>query len=371
MWLSGLAVLVGAGLLAYLFLRPNRAKVAPGLHLQTRELVHDGWHNGFTDLVFWRGSFHLVYVASPAHFASPRSRLVLLASSAAQTWTETARLTFPGQDIRDPKLAVIRDELFLFALLNKSWDPQPYTTVYAKSIDGVTWTPFREIEPVGWLFGHPKTADGVRWFVSAHWREFNRVGLFSSTDGESWQVVAICIAQPGLDETALEFLPDGRALLAIRSEAGGGLLGAEQAGTLLLSSEPPYTQWAEPVSSRVTRLDSPNLFRVGDRVLAVGRHQPRISRPFHLPGSTLSRKRTALFLVTPGQLTYLSDLPSAGDTAYAGVAQQEGRLLVSYYSSTLKRDYPWLLGMFCSTSIQLASIDLAGLEELCQTRSIL
>lgn len=379
MWPAALFVSLFACLLLIWFLRPNTASVAPGLNLQTWEIVSDGWHNGFTDMLFWQERFFMVYVSSPAHFASPRSRLVILSSQDALRWDEIARLQYDGKDIRDPKLAVIRGELFLFALLNVSFDPQPYGTVFSKSSDGKSWTPFKEIEPAGWLFGHPKSADGERWFVSAHWRAFDRAAVLDSLDGENWQVLSVCAEKPGLDETALEFLPDGRMLIVIRYEAGGGLLGSGQAATLLITSLLPVEQfqkenpafWSEPVISPVTRLDSPQLFSHNGKQYAVGRYQPFVSSPLQQRGSTFSRKRTSIFLADPGKLIHLTDLPSAGDTAYAGVVLRAGRLFVSYYSSSLKRDYPWLLGMFCPTSIQLASLDLAGLEQLYTSRSAL
>ena len=63
-------------------------------------------------------------------------------------------------------------------------------------------------------------------------------------------------------------------------------------------------------------------------------------------GGAWSRKRTALYEVTAESLSYLSDLPSAGDTSYAGVVLRDGFAYIDYYTSAVERDYPWLLGMF-------------------------
>ena len=367
MWLSIFLVilLVTAGLLVLVWiLRPNQARIMPGLQLETQEVVNDGLHNAFTDLVYWKDHFYLVYVSSPSHFASPRSSLVIQSSPDSIHWAEIARLRLEGKDIRDPKLAVIRGSLFVFALLNASFDPSPYGTVFSKSADGVEWPPFQEIQPEGWLFGRPKSADGLNWYVSAHWREFNKAALFSSPDGEHWQLHAAMLDRPGVDETAVEFLPDGCLLATIRFEVGSPIFGSQSNSTLVATAEPPYNQWSLAEQSTVTRLDGPTLIRCGDQVLAVGRRQPKLKSPFQNQGSIFSRKRTAVFRVFPGKLAHLTDLASAGDTAYAGVTQQAGKLFISYYTSSFQRDYPWILGMLRPTSIQLARVDAAALAAL-------
>jgi hypothetical protein len=60
----------------------------------------------------------------------------------------------------------------------------------------------------------------------------------------------------------------------------------------------------------------------------------------------------------------LSDLPSAGDTSYAGVVLRGGALWVSYYTSDVNRDFPWALGMVRASDIRMARVDLASLAKL-------
>jgi len=56
------------------------------------------------------------------------------------------------------------------------------------------------------------------------------------------------------------------------------------------------------------------------------------------------------------------ELPSAGDTAYAGVAGiGRGRFLVSWYSSDVQEDPSWVAGLFAPSDIWLAAIDLRRL----------
>jgi hypothetical protein len=64
------------------------------------------------------------------------------------------------------------------------------------------------------------------------------------------------------------------------------------------------------------------------------------------------------------RLLWLSDLPSAGDTSYAGAVLRDGQLLTDDDTSRIDRNHPWLLGLFLPTDIRMARISLAGLSEL-------
>ena len=143
------------------------------------------------------------------------------------------------------------------------------------------------------------------------------------------------------------------------------LRGSAAASTALAVAAPPYTEW-EVTKSAVTRLDGPVLFSHAGRVFAVARHQPGRRGFFTRLGSAFSRKRTALYLVAPERLVWLSDLPSAGDTSYAGAVLRDGHLWTDYYTSRIDRDYPWLLGMFLPTDIRMARIPLEELLALAE-----
>jgi hypothetical protein len=97
-------------------------------------------------------------------------------------------------------------------------------------------------------------------------------------------------------------------------------------------------------------------------VFAVARWQPPPHGGLWKLGGTLVRKRTGLYRVEPERLVYLSDLPSAGDTSYAGVVLREDALYTEYYTSRIDRDYPWLLGMFLPTELRMARIPLEALD---------
>ena len=75
-------------------------------------------------------------------------------SADGRSWKTLATLRIEGKDIRDPKLTVIGDRLFLYALPNSSTYATPEGTVLATSDDAATWTRFEPVGPPGWHSPH-------------------------------------------------------------------------------------------------------------------------------------------------------------------------------------------------------------------------
>jgi hypothetical protein len=372
--LLGWTLLGALALLAWLWLRPNQSRVHPALGASTWDAVADGLHNSNTDLIHHRGQFLLVHAASPYHMGSSDCRLVVRRSADARRWEKLAELRMPGEDIRDPKFAVIAGKLFLYALPNRGFYAVPYGTVYSTSETGEQWSPFERVvlegtEPAGWLFWRPKTRDQRTWYVPAYWNRHGRSILLQSEDGVRWKRVSEIWFGEGNDETDIEWLPDGRLLATARLEVTPDrLLGNRDASTLLATAAPPYERWSYH-KSRVTRLDGPALFAYDGRVYAVARYQAGARGALTRLGGSFSRKRTSLFLVEPERLVRLSDLPSAGDTSYAGVVLKDDSLFASYYTSDIRRDYPWILGMVLPTDIRMAQVPLDRLAEIAREKA--
>lgn len=367
-WLGLILALMGLGILSIMvfwFLRPNRSELDPALGAEIWPVVSDGFHNSNTHLIHWHGDFYLVYARSRFHMGNDNSRLVILRSANARNWEEVAVLDMPDADIRDPKFAAVDGRLFLYALPNNGFEPEPYGTVVSVSDDGESWTSFADVGEPGWLLWEPKTPDGQTWYATAYWHEHGRSALFRSTDGLAWQHVSVIHEGDRNDETANEFLPDGRMIVTARLEGDDRAWhqGSKRAATLLAVAAPPYTEWAT-TRSLTTRLDGPALFAYNGRVYAVGRYDPEGREKWYGMSSLLGRKRTAIYEVRPDALIRLSDLPSAGDTSYAGVVLRDGYAYISYYSSNTRRDYAWLLGAVMPSDILMARVPLEQLEAL-------
>jgi hypothetical protein len=367
----GVPVLALVLLLAYWLLRPNRAKVNPDVVLETWNVTDDNQHNSNTDLIEWHDRFYIAYVSSPYHFASDASILhVQRSNDMGRTWEEITAFNPPGEDIRDPKFAIIGERLFLYALKNTNFIAEPYISVYAYTEDGTGWTPFETVPELdGWLFWRPKTQDGEIFYNAAYWYEHGESILLQSTDGIRWERISTIYQGGRNDETAIEFLPDDRLIATSRLEYGettGAIFGDTRGATMIAVAEPPYAAWTVRTQSKVTRLDGPYLFTYNGRTYAVGRYQPDLGKsgPLTAQGSSLARKRTAVFEVREHGLAYLTDLPSAGDTSYVGLIVVDDVAYATYYTSPVNHDYPWVIGMLSPSAVVMAKIDLRSMETL-------
>jgi hypothetical protein len=274
----------------------------------------------------------------------------------------------PGADIRDPKLAVIGDRLFLYVLRNDQLVAEPSATACTFTDDGVHWAPLAPCGPDGWLFWRPKRL-GDRWYVPAYWKDHGRSILLSSTDGAHWDLVSQIHDGDRNDETDLEFLPDGTAVVTARLEISDSMFGDDGACTLIATAPAPYTTWSTTRCS-TNRLDGPCLFGHEGRVYAVGRRHRRVrGGRFNRRAGFLGRKRTALYLVESNALVHLMDLPSAGDTGYPGVVLRGDDLTVCYYTNDPTTDPSWFVGMFLPSEIRIARLSMAKVAHLARSRA--
>ncbi|MGC9054654.1 MAG: hypothetical protein ACP5KS_12320, partial [Candidatus Hydrogenedens sp.] len=67
-------------------------------------------------------------------------------------------------------------------------------------------------------------------------------------------------------------------------------------------------------------------------------------------------------------LKWLTDFPSAGDTAYGGVAMRGENIYICYYSSPITRDYPWIIGMLKQTDILMLKCGKDDFREFCRSK---
>jgi hypothetical protein len=354
-------IIIGAGIvLASWYFSTKDNKVNPELQVELWNAVTDEGHNFNTDLLFWNDHFYLIYQHSKTHFFDGDSKLIILMSQDCQNWEKISEIKYERLEFRDPKLAVINKTLFLYALKNSEYDPEPSQTFYAASKDGYKWSEFKETEPAGYLFWKPKTLDSLSWYNTAYWHEHGRSILLKSNDGINWEIVSTIYEGETNDETALEILSDGKIIITARLEADPTWhSGSKNASTLIATSYPPYTDWHK-AKSYLTRLDGPALVNVGDKIIAVGRFDPDGRDNWYGMSSIFGRKRTAIYAVNDDKLTLITLLPSCGDTSYPGVVEKDGYIYISYYTNDETKDYPWLMGMYSHTYIKIAKVKISS-----------
>jgi len=350
--------------------RKNKSEINHALDMETWDLVNDGRHNSNSFLTYWNGEFLLAHASSLYHFATPECKIVVWRSPDAKNWKKTFELQVPDEDIRDPKFVVIDNTLFMYVLKSIDFNPEPYTTAYVVTKDGVTWSELKELtKNEGWLFWNPRTHDGKNYYTPAYWFLHGKSILLKTTDGVDFEYVSTIHDGKSArendrnDETDFSFYDDGTLISTQRLEYSENYHGDKRACTNITMSKPPYDTWVEVGKDYTTRLDGPSLFTYNNRVYAVGRHNPKTTMCEHF-GSLYTVKRTSIYLVTEKGLVKLSDFPSCGDTSYGGVVLNDGYVYATYYTNDIDREWPWLWGMIQPSHIRMAKISLELLEKM-------
>jgi len=344
------------------------AILVPGVGV-TNKLCRDAIcpHNENTDLIVWKDAIWLVHRSAVSQVLGPNSSLhVYRSGDAGKSFEHKATIAAPSdRDIRDPHFYSVGDTLHIKALtrLEKATPRDSDVDTIAvnlHSTDGVTWTAQQPIGPVTWSFWNIELHAGT-YYTAAYEDGDKSVVLYSSTDGLQWTRGALVygVAADTPLETEVIFMPSGRLLALVRMDGTDAeLLGGQgRLRTKVCWASAPYAQFDCNAELTGQRLDGPVSFFSGARLFLVARK--------HITGV---RKRTALFEITgtleggPIDIKEWGEFPSAGDTAYAGVAPLGGsRFVVTWYSGELARDDPWGVGILRPTDIWKATIDLAKL----------
>lgn len=358
---------------------------------QQRIAYSDGLHNENTDLRALDDRILLAFRGGESgQVGSGNAHIAIFASfdggASFEPRAEIEASALPDErDIRDPKLVEHNGTLFLYAisrlpgahyrdLLGNAW------TVRAESTDhGDTWTPpektLTDLDANGehfwglWSFAERNTAAGSALYALGYDDGDNSVALFQSADGESWAKRAVLIDDYDEvpSEAELQFFGDDSdtAVALVRLDDQGIL---ENGQTAICTAKAPFSSWE--CGRRVEqRFDGARWISVGQ-----GQEQRRfVAARKHLP---CTFKRTALYelrgdLTDPSaniQVCELSELTSAGDTAYAGLAPlANDHWLLSWYSNPVSAsgDIPWLEGTSEPSDIWLADVDLTRVGREC------
>lgn len=325
-------------------------------------------HNENTDLTTYRGALYLVHRTAQSQILGPNSSLrVYRSDDDGQTFALVTIVPAPSdRDLRDPHFYTVGGALYIKALtrlpVTLARDSQVQTVaVETHTSDGRSFSPLAAIAPTDYSLWRVQQRGGIYYSAAYHDGD-DSVVLFTSPDGRSFTRGPVIYdrAEDSPSETELVFLPSGRLLALVRMDGTDKeLLGdSGRLRTKVCWAAPPYQQFDCPAELSGQRLDGPLSFSAGPRLFLVARK--------HLQGT--GKKRTALFEISgaldtgPLQIHEHGELPSAGDTAYAGAAAlSDGRILLSWYAGDLARDDSWVVGMLGPSDIWLAALDLSRL----------
>ncbi|HEY8076578.1 MAG TPA: sialidase family protein [Labilithrix sp.] len=326
-------------------------------------------HNENTDLIAWHGAIWMIHRTAISQILGPNSALhVYQSTDDGATFTETARIDAPdGRDLRDPCFYVVNDVLHVKALTRlpvlSTRDSNVDTiAMEMHTTDGATWTPLTPIGPETQSFWRIHEHAGT-YYTVAYQDGDVRDTLFASTDGVTWTQGAVVydVAADTPGETEIAFMPSGKMLALVRMDGNDDeILGdSGRLRTKVCWADAPYATFTCPEELGGQRLDGPLAFFQNGRLFVIARK--------HLQGT--GKKRTSLFELTgtleggPIAIQEWGEFPSAGDTAYAGIAMRsDGTGLVTWYSGRLDKDEVWALGMIGVTNIWQGFVDFSKLH---------
>ena len=294
-------------------------------------------HSAFTGLVHWHGELWCSFREGSGHVPGTNGVTRILVERDG-AWRSTALLDEAGIDLRDPKLSVTPDDRLMVVMGGSRYEGRTRVGMRSRvcflTADG-TIGPLQEvaIDPAiasehDWLWR--VTWHGERGYGTVYQGKSSgpELHLMTTTDGVQYEHVARLPVDGRANETTLRVLPDGRMVALVRREEG------DQRGWIGLA-EPPFVTWH--FAKLAYRLGGPELMVVPTAadeftLLAATRRYPATAGG-RGQGTATMLARVGL----DGTMTPLLELPSGGDTSYAGLVRLGDRLHVSYYSSHERR----------------------------------
>ena len=275
----------------------------------------------FTSLLKQRGVYYLAFREGDSHVGAEDYGIIkILCSKDAKQWRHYQTIQADDKDLRDPQLTSTPDGHMLLlcgARMYNAYGDYFYTKSYYAIEDGGV---FSEAKPVNvppeiddsyccWLWR--LTWNGKNGYGAAYRNDgtINKLTLLKTPDGIHYTIVTDISADQVINETKIQFLPGNEMIALFRSDREG----------YIGHSLPPYTEW---------NLKKTNIYLAGHDCIALDNHLICSTRMITNIG-----ERTALWFGNPeGNFQWSYLLPSAGDTSYPSIVEENDRLLISYYS---------------------------------------
>ena len=289
----------------------------------------DGWHNAFTDLQLFQGRYYVCFRNGLSH-VSTEGKVVVIASDDLHQWQRIGVPINTTGDDRDPHMVATPDRLFVITG-SSSWthplavrgEAESQTRSYCSyTDDGVTWSKPQQIYRDGyWLWG-VGYVDGTFYnlaYGNETGFEHESKGLFllHSSDGLNWEKVSQ--VSPNGTEATFRIATDGTMRVAIRH--------SDETRLNFATAKPPFEHWQLTDVGEV--IPGPKLIEVGGQEYIIGRQHLRDPND----RDSIVDRRTSVWRLEDDKIEHVLDLPSSGDTSYAGVIVQEDEsVLLSYYS---------------------------------------
>jgi hypothetical protein len=323
--------------------------------------------NNNLDLVKYHNKFYLAFRTAPTHFASKKAMLYVVSSTDMENWNYESEVAM-GCDLREPRFAIYHDTLNLYffrggthmfkfepkeVLLCRKSKAGAWSAPVSVNLDGFVPWRLRERKDTLYLSAYY----GKNLYQNKH---KSNLRLMWSTDALNWRNIS---EEPQVDILSAEegeFIFDkaGNLFSTVRLEGTGSLVCRADKATI--------GNWQKKRSK--TKYDSALLFDYNDDVYLVSRRNvdgeidktknrknEKQGRMRNLIRYSITRKVTSLFKLNKDSLTLnlVTDFPSTGDNAYAGITKVDDHtfLLMNYSSDITRHKKNWIRGQMGKTYI--------------------
>jgi len=343
-----------------------------------------GRANNNLDVIEHRGARFLAIRTSLVHFASPWTRIVVFRSDdSGSTWA-TEQVIDRRRDLREPRFLELDGALFLYCF-EAGVNPfafQPGRVLATRRTDGGAWSVPVVASPDDAVVWRTKQLGGRPLMLRyrgggdsyARGEASIEIEMLTTTDGfdwEPWNPDRPVVHRGGAGECDVALDGDGMLWGVARNEAGE----RGRFGSLICSAPADdLTDWT--VTDDPRKFDSPLVFGHRGEVWMLARRQVANGGRYDV-ASNGGRDRRLLvnqfrYWVTSKRLAlwrfdrerraveWVVDLPSRGDTAFAGIVWTGADAMLVYnYSSPIDGpDLPWFAGQLGPTRIYSTEVTL-------------
>lgn len=389
----GLVIFI-AGVLIFCSLYSEPMQMYPervsGIKISSPTLVvpGDGMPENFSpmrstnnvDLVRVETSIFMSFRNAPSHFASPNTKLYVMRSDDnGNSWKEELCISI-GRDLREPRFLYFKNRLFLYFYTGGT-DPlrfEPGYIHYCERLEDSHWTEPQKIYQPGYVVWRIRTL-GEHAYMSVYYGldiygkgDRGDARFLISSDGILWKPISEepQIDRVGAEEAEFVFDDKGGLVALVRLEVGGGALVCRAPADKIHCWECKFTPY---------KVDSSLMFTHKGRFFVIGRRNvagrsargggifpENIWNAWNMVFYSLTRKRTCLYEINPNTLELypLVDLPSKGDTAFAGIVplSEDTYYLVNYSSPLEGFDWPWIWGQLIRSQLYGFILDFSNVR---------
>lgn len=333
--------------------------------------------NNNLDIVSHNNRIYFAFRTAPNHFASPDAVLYILSSEDEKNWEFESEIKM-GTDLREPRFLSWNGHLFLyFAVLGSNPVKfEPRGVMITEFIDRGRWTEPVWIYEPGFIAWRTKILNGKPYILgyvggeNIYQNDREAVNVHWLTTSDGYNLEPVVEGQPvvlsgGNSETDFVFLDDGSLVAVARNEEGDELGWGSK---ICRAEKDSLGSWS--CAGDPKKYDSPLMFRHGEDVYLIGRRNLTETGNYDLFMRDLPAdqqtlyyeydywqhpKRCSLWKVNHDDLSvsFVLDLPSKGDTCFAGLIQlSEDEFLIYNYTSPLEGDdISWFEGQTGPTII--------------------